>query len=76
MIKFTPGRNEDEKQFDEDMLNSITKQYLHTNEDFSHLDYELQTLFIQNQMIISMLRDLDTKIDKLDSARIRNKIVL
>lgn len=73
MIKFTPGRNEDEKEFDEDMLQMLTDKYPHTNADFSHLDNELQILFIQNQMIISMLRDLDAKIDKLG---IRNKIVL
>lgn len=38
MIKFTPGRNEDEDKFDEDMQRSITKPYFHANEDLSHLD--------------------------------------
>lgn len=47
MIKFTPGRNEDEKEFDEDMLQMLTDKYPHTNADFSHLDNELQILFIQ-----------------------------
>lgn len=65
MIKFTPGRNEDEDKFDEDMQRSITKPYFHANEDLSHLDDKLQTLFVQNKMIISMLRDLDTKIDEI-----------
>lgn len=73
MIEFAKPRNEDEKQFDEDMLNAITKDYIHTNADICHLDHKLQTLFVQNQMIISMLRNIE---HRMALSETRKRIVL
>lgn len=73
MIKFAKPRNEDEKQFDEDMLDAITKEPIGMDPNTAHLNKQLQTLFVQNQMIISMLRDIEKR---MELSEVRKSIVL